>query len=135
MAKTKKLSAAKDKDGTASKARARADPTPRNHIRHWRLFRGLERQQDLAALTAAVDPKGKGIDRVSITRLENGDARYNEDHINIIAKALRVSARDLIGTNPLDAGDIFAVYADLNDQNKRQVKRLLETMSRRFRPS
>lgn len=130
LAKTKKASIAKAKENLAEKSRLRSAAPYSNQIRNWRIFRGIERIADLAALTKLHDPKGKGFDRVSITRLENCTARYNEDHLIILSKALNVSQRDLVGTNPNDAGDIFAVYAGLSDAKKRRIAKLIGTLKR-----
>lgn len=112
----------------AKKQRARSAAA--NNIRNWRLFRGIERQEDLAELVLRCDPKGVGLPRVSITRLENGDQRYNEHHIKLLCLALRVAPRDLIGTNPFDAGDIFAIYSGLTDAKKRAAIKLIATLKR-----
>lgn len=133
MAKSKKSSDGKGKDGARAlppSGRIRKPAAAGNNIRNWRLFRMIAKQDDLAKLTIINDPKGKGLDRVCITRLENGEVRYNEDHIAILSRTLGVSPRDLIGTNPYDAGDIFAVYAGLSEKDKRYVMRLLEGLKR-----
>lgn len=127
MAKAEKPSAA---NGQASKSRLRTAPAYSNQIRNWRLFRGIEKIADLAEMTKAHDPEGKGIDRVSITRLECGTARYNEDHLVILSRTLSVSQRDLIGTNPFDAGDIFAVYAGLSASDKRRAAKFVASLKR-----
>lgn len=131
MAKLKKVSIAKRKDGTGHTVQARPPrkpPSNGNNIRNWRLFRGIAKQEDLAHLTIMNDPKGKGLDRVCITRLENGEARYNERHLAILSRALRVAPRDLIGTNPFDAGDIFAVYVGLSESKKRIAAKLIASL-------
>lgn len=104
--------------------------TKANNIRNWRLFRGIATQRELAALTERADPKGVGLQRVTICRLENGDGRYNQDHIEILAKTLRVSPRDLIGTDPMDAGDVFAIYAGLPEEKKRRAIKLMLGLKR-----
>lgn len=101
-----------------------------NNIRNWRLFRGLERQLDLADATKAHDPKGRGLDRVIINRLESGADKYHQGHIELIARTLRVSERDLIGTNPYDAGDIFAVCAGLSEAGKAAVLKYAKRIRR-----
>lgn len=133
MAKVKIPSASNDKAAPEPKRSSRELRTPAakgNNIRNWRLFRKIPRQEDLAKLTAEYDPNGVGLNRVSIIKLENGEMRYNEDHLDILARALHVSPRDLIGTNPFDAGDIFAVYAGLNDAQKKRAAKLFGTLKR-----
>lgn len=99
-----------------------------NNIRNWRLFRKIELQRDLAELAAIHDPNGKGFSRVTITRLENGECRYNEDHLFILGRALGCAPRDLIGTNPFDAGDIFAIYAGLSDEDRALAMRMVKSL-------
>lgn len=115
---------AKTKDGAAIGAKIRLPAAAGNNIRNWRLFLKIPEQADLAALTVKVDPNGKGLDRPCIVRLESGTARYNESHLAILSRAMGVSPRDLIGTNPFDSGDIFAVYAGLTAAKKRRLIRL-----------
>lgn len=128
MAKSRKTSAANEVGllrGPATNAPLRTQAAAGNNIRNWRLFRGIPKHGALAALTAQYDPKGKGINRVSLLRLENGEGRYNEDHLRLLSLALRVAPRDLIGTNPFDAGDIFAIYAGFSDEQKLRAAQML----------
>jgi transcriptional regulator with XRE-family HTH domain len=111
-------------------SRTRIAASSGNNIRNWRLFKGLAKQEDLARLTQLHDPERIGIPRVTICRLESGETRYNEDHLRLISSALGVSPRDLIGTNPFDAGDIFAVYEGLSWADKRAAMKLLTTLTR-----
>lgn len=108
--------------------RTKVAATEGNNIRNWRLFRGIETQKELAALTIPHDPRGKGVLREAICRLEKGDARYNEDQIKLLAAALKTTPRDLIGTNPFDAGDVFALYAGLSDADKERAKRYIKKL-------
>jgi transcriptional regulator with XRE-family HTH domain len=128
MAKTKK---------TVRKRSARGVPKPdgtwtqassSNQIRNWRIFRGYQSHQELAAATQAADPSGKGILRATICRLESGTLRYTEEKIELLAKTLQVAPRDLIGTNPNNAGDIFAIYAQLPPRQQAQLKAQAEQL-------
>ena len=96
----------------------RQQPTERNQIRNWRLYRGIKMQKELADMTIEYDRKGLGLDRVTICRLETGTMQYNETHIRLLSFALRVAPRDLLGTNPFDSGDIFKQYADLPERDR-----------------
>lgn len=122
--KTKKIKAKR----LRAQPKGRNVTAPGNNIRNWRLFRKIELQRDLAELTAIHDPSGKGFNRVTITRLENGECRYNEDHLFILGRALGCAPRDLIGTNPFDAGDIFAIYADLSDDDRALAMRMVKSL-------
>lgn len=102
--------------------------SPTNNIRNWRLFKNIALQGDLSKLSIAHDPEGIGVSRVNIVRLENGDARWNEDHIMILSRTLGCTPRDLIGTNPFDSGDIFAVYAGLTPAAKRRALKAIKAI-------
>lgn len=133
MAAVRKTNSSKGKgQGAVQKTEShdKRPPAATNNIRNWRLFRGIATQKELAVMTIAYDPAGKGLPRVSICRLETGEVRYNQDHIDILSRTLRVSPRDLIGTNPYDAGDIFAVYAGLSEAEKRKALKLVTTIKR-----
>lgn len=118
----------KKKTGPRAKRATRQPARRSNFIRAWRLFRAVTRQEDLAQLTVRFDPKRKGVLRETITRLENGIYRYNEDQLALIGKALRVAPRDLIGTDPYNSGDIFAVYAGLSEDDKAKALALLNQL-------
>lgn len=124
MAKAGKDSTAKDKDGAEAAvrpSRLRLEAAPDNNIRNWRLFRKIERHDDLANLTVMHDPEGVGISRVNLCRLETGELRWNRDHITILSRTLGVAPGDLIGINPFNSGDVFAVYASLSLVDKQRA--------------
>lgn len=118
----------KKKTGARAKRATKRKPRHANFIRSWRLFRDVRTQDDLATATIGFDPKRKGVLRETITRLENGSYRYNEDQLNLIGKALRVAPRDLIGTDPYNSGDIFAVYAGLSEADRAKALHLLHKL-------
>lgn len=133
MTQAKKASSAKGKAAAAPKPSPIAAPSKsagRNFIQAWRLFRNIPSQQELARLTIAHDPDGKGLERATINRLETGVASYREEHIAILSKTLRVSPRDLIGTDPYNSGDIFMVYAGLSAADKRRTQKFLASLKR-----
>lgn len=128
MRKGKKISKAKRVSKTRTApidGPAMLPPDAQNHIRNWRLYRGIKTQKELAELSIAHDPEGQGVIRGVICRLESGNTRYHAEHIAILSRTLRCSPRDLIGTNPNDAGDIFAVYAGLSEADKRRAAKLV----------
>lgn len=127
MAKTGKPNNGNGKDG-ATEFRARVTSTDDNNIRNWRLFRGIATQERLARMTITADPNGRGINRVSIIRLETGETPCNTKHLAILSRTLGVAPRDLIGTNPYNAGDIFALYAGLSERNKKTAMKLLAAL-------
>lgn len=130
MTNSRKSKPTKGKAVEPTQDRSRLPDSPGNNIRAWRLFRGIETQQGLSELTKRMDRDGRGLSREVICRLETGELRYNEDHLTILALALEVAARDLIGTNPLDAGDIFAVYAGLSASDKRRISDAVAKLKR-----
>lgn len=130
MRKAGKISTAKDKPEPAQSSATRLPASAGNNIRNWRLFRNIPSQEALSEATRAADPTGAGITRAVINRLESGEYRWNEDHIRVLSLTLQCSQRDLIGTNPFDAGDIFAVYAGLSEADKRRAHRLVSKLKR-----
>ena len=99
-----------------------------NNIRNWRVFRGVKTQGELAELTKGYDPSGKGLTRATVCRLESGELRWNEDQIIMLSQTLRVQPRDLIGTNPFNSGDIFAIYAGLSERKQKQAIKLIQQL-------
>lgn len=131
MEKARKSSSTKGMDGDRANQPSngtitRASTT--NNIRNWRLFRKVALQRTLAEMSVAYDPLGIGVSRVNIVRLENGEARWNEDHIMILSRTLGCTPRDLIGTNPFDSGDIFALYAGLSPSAKRRALKAIKAI-------
>lgn len=125
MANTKKPSTIK---ASAKMPAEPAQPIPTSNIANWRLFRGITSQRILANMVKEKFPAAKGLDRVSICRLESGTARWNEDHIAILSSVLECQPGDLISTNPFEAGDIFALYAGLSATDKRRALKLLQQL-------
>lgn len=131
VAKDKKSSSTKGMDGSTGQRPSKGPITaasPTNNIRNWRLFRKIELQRTLSEMSVAHDPLGIGVSRVNIVRLENGEARWNEDHVMILSRTLGCTPRDLIGTNPFDSGDIFAVYARLSPSAKRRALKAIKAI-------
>lgn len=126
MAKLKKPSSSKDM--TDSKLIYAATDT--NFIRSWRLFRGFESHDALSKATVAHDPAGEGLSRSCILRLETGETKYHQGHLAILSNTLRVAERDLIGTDPYNAGDIFALYAGMTAADKRRAAAYIERLAK-----
>lgn len=110
-------------------------PSMTNQFRSWRVFRGYPNQNALALATQIVDPAGAGFTRATICRLESGALKYSENHIELLSLTLKVAPRDLIGTDPFNSGDIFAVYAGLSKSKQRRAEALLAELSGRPKPS
>lgn len=86
---------------TPRKPKVKASPD--NFIRQWRLYRGFECHKDLAEETRRLDPRRKGLDRVTICRLETGVTRLNQTHLYLLAPALGCEPWQLIAHEPLVA--------------------------------
>lgn len=109
-------------DDMALRRRPKTEATTDNNIRNWRLFKGVETHDELCDMTVKVDKKGRGVNRVTLSRLESGWMRYNQDQVELIATALGVSPGDLISTNPYKAGDIFTIYALASVEDRRKLE-------------
>ena len=107
-------------------SKTRKESSSDNFIRAWRLYRNFETQEDLANETKKHDPKGEGLARNVICRLETSAYRWNMDHIKILAETLGCAPRDLIGTNPFDAGDIFMIYNKASKAQRKQIEEYLK---------
>jgi transcriptional regulator with XRE-family HTH domain len=110
--------------------RPKTEATDGNNIRNWRLFRGVETHEQLTEMTIAVDEKAKGVNRVTIARLENGVMRYNQDQVELIAAALGTTPRDLIATNPFNSGDLFVIYAQASLPDRQQIDAFARALAR-----
>lgn len=110
------------------KAEPAAVAAPNHFIKAWRLFRKFKTQTALSEATKAHDPKGKGLPRVTLLRLENGLTRLNQGHLEILSNTLRVSQRDLLGTDPNASGDIFSIYAGLSEPKKKAVQKFVRKL-------
>lgn len=130
MAKAKQVDSAETEEGRDWSELLSKPAAKGNNIRNWRLYRKIKTQTDLAKLTIEHDPLGKGIQRGTLCRLETGEVRYNQDQIDILSRTLRVKPRDLIGTNPFNASDIFVVYAGLSPSEKRRARKLIAALER-----
>lgn len=130
MGKAKKTSTAKHNGADGLGDLLRTPAAIGHHIRSWRLFKGIKHQKDLARLTKRKDPAGVGLTRSTIIRLENGDTRYNQEHLHILGVTLGVAPRDLIGTDPFDSGDIFALYAGMSASDKARALKALGKFKR-----
>lgn len=102
-------------DGTT-----RVPPTANNFIRAWRLFRGIDRQQDLADRS--------GVGRPVLSRLESGSLDYHQRHLEQLAKVLQCTAGDLISTDPSNMGDVFRIYEDLPPSGQLRAYQLLRSL-------
>ncbi|HEV8492937.1 MAG TPA: helix-turn-helix transcriptional regulator [Candidatus Angelobacter sp.] len=100
----------------------RTEPAEENNIRNWRLYRKIATQEDLAELTKKHDPKKKGLDRITILRLENGETRYHAGHLEILSRALQAAPGDLIRLNPFNTDDPAVVLAGLPPEDQARAK-------------
>jgi transcriptional regulator with XRE-family HTH domain len=64
-----------------------------HYLRDWRKWRGLT-QTKLSELS--------GVTRPTVTRLENGKVRYNQDQLELLSAALGTKPWHLIAIDPTD---------------------------------
>ena len=100
----------------------------RNHIRDWRVYLELGSQGDLAALTVQEDPKGEGLTRATICRLESGVLAYKEYQIELLAKVMKLDAHVLVGVNPFDDADVISLYTRLSQRDRKKVEAFVRTL-------
>lgn len=111
--------------------KCQTEGTNRNNIRNWRIFKGVKTQTELAALTKKVDPEKKGVMRISIVRLENGEMRYNENQITLIANALGVVPGDLVSRNPFNDPAILQLYGQLTKEDREKLEEFGQKLARK----
>lgn len=112
----------------------RTEASEKHFIRAWRIFRGYAFQQDLAEDIQKNLPKlsklfpylsiGKGkngFTRATISRIESGSLRYNEDQLDVLAYMLKTTPGDLIKTDPYNSGSIFLIYPHLTAAQKKKL--------------
>ena len=100
----------------------KTEATPGNFIRAWRLHRNFKSHGELADHTVTVDPEGRGINRVTISRLESGITRYNQSQLELLGKALDIPAGDLISRDPNKKPTIVEIYEAMNAAQKKQLE-------------
>lgn len=103
-------------------ATTRVAATTSNFIRAWRLYRGYESQ---AALSAKVPDLNASV----LSRLESGSLQYRQWHIDLLADALNVSPRDLIGRDPNAVADVFSIYEGLNANKRKRALKLMRALA------
>lgn len=92
---------------------------PRNFIRSWRLYRKLS-LRELGDRT--------GMSHVSIGRIERGLQEWNETTISLLAKALNTDVGSLLGREPEQTEGIWSVWADLTEDERRQLVELARAL-------
>lgn len=92
-----------------------------NTIRKWRVFRGIKSQGELA--------KKANLTRATVSRLESGQLRYNEDRLKSLARVLKCETWELIRTDPTDRGDIFNIYRGLSDAAKKRFEAAIKDIA------
>lgn len=93
-------------------------------IKQWRAFRGLTQAQ-LADATGLTD--------ATISRIESGKISYTQDTLERISQALAVEPADLLGYDPNSATPLWSLWTKADDDEKRQINALAETVVR-WRP-
>lgn len=68
-----------------------------------------------------------GVDRTTITMIEKQERRYNQDHLEGIARALGVSPADLLRPPPESGEDLTTLWARVKPEEKDQVIQIVRT--------
>jgi transcriptional regulator with XRE-family HTH domain len=90
-------------------------------LKQWRKHRGYT-QERLAEMV--------GMSPGYFSDLEKGNRRYNQDHLEALAEALRCTPADLIIRDPSDPDGIWSVWDDLSAPQRTQVVEIAKTLKR-----
>lgn len=102
---------------------------PRNYFRAWRLYRGIKSQSELARLTIAADPKGNGISRPSILRLENFKLRWHQGHLEILSRVLNAPPGALVSVDPYNPG-VMGYYLLADQRGRTRIANMIRRLAR-----
>lgn len=94
---------------------------PAHYIRRWREFRDIS-QEDLAAAI--------GRERSYVSRIENGQRKYDQPFLEETARVLRCEVAELIARDPDDPEGLWGIYAKLSAEQRRQLVDIAKTFPR-----
>jgi transcriptional regulator with XRE-family HTH domain len=98
-----------------------AKASQRWFLKQWRKHRGYT-QERLAEMT--------NMSVGYLSDLEKGKRRYNQDHLEVLAEALRCEPADLIMRDPTDPEGLWSIYDDLQPVERRQLVEIGKTLKR-----
>lgn len=93
----------------------------RHYIREWRKHRGLTQLQLAERI---------GIDKGYVSKIENGNRRYDQPFLEAAAEVLRCEPADLIIRDPTDPDGIWSIWEQLRPVERRQVVEIARTLKR-----
>ena len=98
-----------------------ADKAP-FYLREWRKHRGytLERLAEMI-----------GTSQGHLSDLEKGKKRYNQDHLEALAIALRCSPADLLMRDPGQPESIQSIWDQVPEAQREQARAVLETFAKK----
>lgn len=107
--------------GTRVKSRLKEPQRRRHFIKEWRKFRGLTQEQLAERIGVAVS---------TISQLETMKQGYSQPTLEAIADALGCEPADLLMRNPGQPNEIWSIWETLDQPQKIQAVRILETFKK-----
>ena len=95
------------------------------YMKEWRKFRGYT-QQDVAD---ALGFTNKGY----VSQLESGQRRYNQDHLDGMAKLFECTPADILSVNPYDptpTAEIVNIWDRIPEKSRDEAQRMLRSLTR-----
>ncbi len=94
---------------------------PRYYFREWRKFRGYTQEQ-LAEMV--------GLSAPGISQLETGKQGFTDSTLEVLAEALACRPGDLLMRNPLDDESVWSIWDHIDEADRPQVLRVLQTYAK-----
>jgi len=90
-------------------------------LKEWRKHRGYtqERLAEMVQMSVGY-----------LSDLEKGKRRFNQDHLEVLAEALRCEPADLIIRDPTDPDGIWSIWDTLSTPERRQVVEIAKALKR-----
>lgn len=99
----------------------------RTYFREWREYRGLTQEQVVDRLAVFEDPKIPKT-KATLSRVETGKQIYTQRILEALADVYQVDEPGwLLDRNPNADGQVLDLMARLNDRQRDQAMRILET--------
>lgn len=93
------------------------------YMYEWRTHRGATQQELADAI---------GLLKGYISELERGKKRYNQDHLERMAKFFDCSPGDILNINPLDPtpqAEVIDIWSRIPDAQRAAAKAMLQSLS------
>lgn len=92
----------------------------RHFIQQWRKHRGLSQEQLADRI---------GIDRTSISKIENGKQEYSQGFLEAVAYALMCEPADLIMRDPTKPSAIWSIWEAIPEMDRPKAIAILSTLA------